>query len=395
MGIGTTDPKAKLEVNGTIRTSDNLIKDVREIKNVSEKGWYRIAQGAEGGGNNAGIFEIRWSVAGRHGHVRFAVGANFGDDAGAQITVLDQSTYGGKIVEKIRLLMKDTHDVNFVEFYFNGSIHDKYNLNFVVYQYSGYGWTLMDPKKGAVPEGYTSHELRSNVLFAARSGSTNGFVVDNNGSLYAGNSDIYFTKTDHNHTGIGNTKGYAAIENAKNFDALMILGRAGTSKGRYVRLWDYLQVNGSMDVTGDVKARRIETTGDVVIHNPAHGTNLQLRGRGQHAYCHTNKGAWEKMRILMVCSRDLKENIETIPTEEAVDAVTKLRPVKFNYIGTMPSRPNLGFIAEEAPDILATEDRKTIAPFDIIPILTSVIKKHQQIITSMQSELSVFKKRLN
>ena len=219
--------------------------------------------------------------------------------------------------------------------------------------------------------------------------------MDNNGSLYAGNSDIYFTKTDHNHTGIGNTKGYAAIENAKNYDALMILGRAGTNKGRYVRLWDYLQVNGSMDVTGDVKARRIETTGDVVIHNPAHGTNLQLRGNGQHAYCHTNKGAWEKMRILMVCSRDLKENIETIPTEEAVDAVTKLRPVKFNYIGTMPSRPNLGFIAEEAPDILATEDRKTIAPFDIIPILTSVIKKHQQIITNMQSELSVFKKRLN
>ncbi len=30
----------------------------------------------------------------------------------------------------------------------------------------------------------------------------------------------------------------------------MILGRAGTSKGRYVKLWDYLQVNGDMDITG-------------------------------------------------------------------------------------------------------------------------------------------------
>jgi hypothetical protein len=33
----------------------------------------------------------------------------------------------------------------------------------------------------------------------------------------------------------------------------MILGRAGTSRGRYVRLWDYLQVNGGMDVTGNVE----------------------------------------------------------------------------------------------------------------------------------------------
>jgi hypothetical protein len=32
----------------------------------------------------------------------------------------------------------------------------------------------------------------------------------------------------------------------------MILGRAGTSKGRYVRLWDYLQINGSMDITGNL-----------------------------------------------------------------------------------------------------------------------------------------------
>ncbi|MBD2385021.1 LamG domain-containing protein [Cylindrospermum sp. FACHB-282] len=70
------------------------------------------------------------------------------------------------------------------------------------------------------------------------------------GEIRAGNSDLYFTKADHNHTGIGNTKGYAAIENAANYDALMILGRAGTDKGRKVKLWDYLQVNGSMDITG-------------------------------------------------------------------------------------------------------------------------------------------------
>jgi hypothetical protein len=73
-----------------------------------------------------------------------------------------------------------------------------------------------------------------------------------NGAIRAENSDIYFTNTKHTHTGFSNTDGYASIENAKDYDALMILGRAGTDKGRKVRLWDYLQVNGDLEVTGSI-----------------------------------------------------------------------------------------------------------------------------------------------
>jgi hypothetical protein len=76
--------------------------------------------------------------------------------------------------------------------------------------------------------------------------------LDVRGDIRAGNSDLYFTKTDHNHTGIGNATGFAAIENAADHGALMILGRAGTPQGRAVKLWDYLEVNGSLSVTGNV-----------------------------------------------------------------------------------------------------------------------------------------------
>lgn len=69
------------------------------------------------------------------------------------------------------------------------------------------------------------------------------------GPLYAGGSDIYFTQTDHTHTGIGNTNGYAAIENASDYGALMIMGRR-TNDGRIVKLFDYLEVNGTLRVTG-------------------------------------------------------------------------------------------------------------------------------------------------
>lgn len=97
------------------------------------------------------------------------------------------------------------------------------------------------------------HEIqRLDTAKVSKAGDAMTGPLSVGGAIRAGNSDLYFTETNHNHTAIGNTAGYAAIENAANYGALMILGRAGTPKNRYVRLWDYLQVNGSMDVTGNV-----------------------------------------------------------------------------------------------------------------------------------------------
>jgi len=82
---------------------------------------------------------------------------------------------------------------------------------------------------------------------------TNGVTV--NGSVTVAGSDLYFTETGHNHTGIGNAIGYAAIENASNYGALMILGRSVPSGGGYtrvVKLWDQLEVNGLLNARGDI-----------------------------------------------------------------------------------------------------------------------------------------------
>lgn len=76
--------------------------------------------------------------------------------------------------------------------------------------------------------------------------------LDVRGAIAAGNSDIYFTETNHAHVGFANVPGYAAIENSVNFGTLMILGRYGTSVGRRVDVWDFLQVNGNLQVTGQI-----------------------------------------------------------------------------------------------------------------------------------------------
>jgi hypothetical protein len=76
--------------------------------------------------------------------------------------------------------------------------------------------------------------------------------LDVRGAIDAGNSDIYFTEPNHFHTGFGNTPGYAAIENSANYGTLMILGRASAPPlTRRVDVWDFLQVNGRLQVTSD------------------------------------------------------------------------------------------------------------------------------------------------
>jgi hypothetical protein len=74
------------------------------------------------------------------------------------------------------------------------------------------------------------------------------------GAIRAGNSDIYFTDPAHTHSGRGNLPGNAAIENTSNYNALMILGRnvnaANQPIRRVVKLWDFLSVEGDLNVVG-------------------------------------------------------------------------------------------------------------------------------------------------
>lgn len=94
-----------------------------------------------------------------------------------------------------------------------------------------------------------------------------------NGKLNEGNSDIYFTKTDHNHSGLGNKPGFAAIEDAKDYDALMLLGRLSTAYNtRIVRMWDRVGIGGAvsqvpqvpLDVKGEIRGK-IWTSGQFTV----------------------------------------------------------------------------------------------------------------------------------
>jgi hypothetical protein len=75
-------------------------------------------------------------------------------------------------------------------------------------------------------------------------------------------------------------------------------------------------------------------------------------------------------------SREYKENIKDLTTEEAVEALDGLNPVKYNYKTDSGNR-HVGFIANDVPDLVATEDRKGLSPLDIVAVLTKVVQEQK------------------
>jgi hypothetical protein len=161
-----------------------------------------------------------------------------------------------------------------------------------------------------------------------------------NGDIYADNSAIYFTKTDHNHSGIGNQKGFAAIENSAGADALMILGRS-RAKGRYIQLWDNVYVHDSIKVNRNV-----------------HAKDFQSKSDQRH-----------------------KQNIQTLGSSLA--KLAQVRGVRFNWKDN-PEDEQIGLVAQEVekvfPELVSTDSEgyKSIAYGKLTAVLIEAIKELQQ-----------------
>lgn len=90
-------------------------------------------------------------------------------------------------------------------------------------------------------------------------------------------------------------------------------------------------------------------------------------------------------------SRELKENIKALSSNEAMTAFSELQPVKFNY-KTNKNEESLGFIAEDVPQLLATNDRKGMDPMDVVAVLTKVVQEQQKTIDQLNNRLEAIEK---
>jgi len=121
----------------------------------------------------------------------------------------------------------------------------------------------------------------------------------------------------------------------------------------------------------------IDRDGNVGIGSSRPSHPLEMAS-GAHV---TAGGVWTNSS-----SRAKKENIAALTLDDALAALARLEPVHFNY-KTDTVEQHVGFIAEDVPDIVATNDRKGLSSMDIVAVLTRVIQAQQQQIDEMEARL--------
>jgi hypothetical protein len=85
-------------------------------------------------------------------------------------------------------------------------------------------------------------------------------------------------------------------------------------------------------------------------------------------------------------SRGFKQDIENLDSNDAMQALKSLQPVRYAYKAD-PTEHHVGFIAEDVPDLVATKDRKSLAPMDIVGVLTKVVQQQQSTIDELKARI--------
>ena len=75
-------------------------------------------------------------------------------------------------------------------------------------------------------------------------------------------------------------------------------------------------------------------------------------------------------------SRKLKDDIEALPLKDAQEALAELKPVTYRYKAE-PDEQQVGFIAEDVPNLVATKTREELSPMDVVAVLTKVVQDQQ------------------
>ena len=101
----------------------------------------------------------------------------------------------------------------------------------------------------------------------------------------------------------------------------------------------------------------------------------------------TTGGTWTNSS-----SRELKENIIELTYDNAFTTLMNLTPVTYNY-KVDKEEAYAGFIAEDVPELVATNDRKGLAPMDIVAVLTKVTQKQQEQIDQLKCKLAAYETR--
>lgn len=116
-----------------------------------------------------------------------------------------------------------------------------------------------------------------------------------------------------------------------------------------------------------------------------HPNGVGIGNANPQAKLHVTGAALIEGTLEIGSSRDLKENIKELTLEEARATLRQLNPVRFNY--KIGGETQIGFIAEDVPDLVATKNRRSIVPMDFVGVLTKVVQDYEVREKSLREQL--------
>ncbi len=226
-------------------------------------------------------------------------------------------------------------------------------------------------------------------VFGGISGGADKLVITTTGNVGIGTTDpgVFRVKV----VGPGGGVSALALQNEDGSGHLTLQNNGGTTRlsmrlfssgtvagifGNNSDTWISSNTNGTIPTKAFVYLAN--AAGNVGIGTIAPTNPLEMAS-GAHV---SAGGVWTD-----ASSRQYKENISNLPSEEAIAALEKLNPVKFNY-KVEKDEEYVGFIAEDAPDLVATKDRQSLSPMDIVAVLTKVVQQQQKKIAELEARLN-------
>jgi hypothetical protein len=344
VGIGMTDPKGKLEVVGAVAISNGT-------------------RAAIGGKMASGSLSVGSTAA--------SYGGGKGWDTNTNIAALLLETNANteiavnEAAKRVASLM-----------YYEGGAANRITIG-------------RDMGFGAISQVEVSGVLRARADFNISKDSDSKMTYGGTLVLKGNAPQIDFVDTDNNDWSIHvNSNKMYFIREPWNYQDLVLDGAGNVGIGTDAP-------GAKLDVRGDVKVSGSIACGGKIWIRTYHNNTRKYIGADPNTgvvYAGPNKDIWESFTLEMGCSRDIKENILPLSGEEAIATLQALNPVKYDYKGERLFRQNLGFIAEEMPDNLASENRKSISPFEITPVLARVVQEQHKLLTALKETVTMLER---
>jgi hypothetical protein len=236
----------------------------------------------------------------------------------------------------------------------------------------------------------------SRLSFRIRPGApTSSIDISADGDVGVGTASpevqlhVFGSNTEDTNISLGpNPIGTPATESALN------IGYGGASFGRASGFFNVRPDSGAAApnpslrfLTSDLQRILVDNEGNIAFGADVSGANpaVPLIHIGDNA--RLEAGIWTNGS-----SRAIKHDIHPLEASEALAAFTQLEPVRYRG-NESPDEVVLGFIAEDVPELVAYNDRKSLSPMDMVAVLTKVVQEQQKTIDQLTERLGALEEK--